>query len=292
MTHKRTFAALVAVGLVSLGLAGCGKSEPLRRPSSTKPPVTTDNTPPATTSGEAPPAETPIAEGWGDLTGRFVYQGAPFEPMKVTVTKDVEVCSKHNPVDETLLVASDGGLANVVLFVRDKNIKISPEYEAEEGKEVAIDNLHCRFDPHVVVLWTKQKLVIKNSDPIGHNTKADFFTNNSFNVLLQPEKSVESPAPIDKEERVPAKIGCNIHPWMGGYLVVRDNPYATVTAADGTFTIKNLPSGKHEFQLWHEKVGNLTEIEVQGQPVKKGRVTLTIQPGANDLGAIPVPEFK
>ena len=39
--------------------------------------------------------------------------------------------------------------------------------------EVVLDNKDCRFEPHVAVVRTSQKLALKNSDPVGHNSKID-----------------------------------------------------------------------------------------------------------------------
>ena len=33
-----------------------------------------------------------------------------------------------------------------------------------------------------------------------------------------------------------------------------------VSGEDGTFEIKNIPAGKHEFQLWHEVPGYIEDV--------------------------------
>jgi hypothetical protein len=50
---------------------------------------------------------------------------------------------------------------------------------------------------------------------------------------------------------------------------------------DGKFRIPKLPVGGLEFQAWHERVGYL---DAPDWP--KGRFTMTIKPGTNDLGTI------
>ena len=44
---------------------------------------------------------------------------------------------------------------------------------------------------------------------------------------------------------------------MRGYVLCRDNPYMAVTKPDGSFEIKLIPAGEHEFQFLHEEVGYL-----------------------------------
>ena len=74
--------------------------------------------------------------------------------------------------------------------------------------------------------------------------------------VAQVRRAAGAVAPLGHvEERLPGLVDCNIHPWMKGYLLVRDNPYMAVTGNDGSFLIANLPAGEWEFQAWHERSG-------------------------------------
>lgn len=229
-----------------------------------------------------------VAAEWGTLTGKFVYGGNPPAPLKITPDKDTQVCAMHPLVDESLVVGPDGGIANVVVYLRTKDPAVHPDYAATASQEVPLDNKNCRFDPHVAVIRTSQPLLLKNSDPIGHNTKGDCFVNPSFNVLIPGGGSV--PQKFSAEESLPVKVSCNIHPWMNGWVVVRSNPYATASAKDGSFTIKDLPAGTElEFQFWQEKSGYLKNVSFNGGKADlRGRFKLKLKPGMNDLGTIKV----
>ena len=86
-------------------------------------------------------------------------------------------------------------------------------------------------------------------------------------------------------------INCVIHPWMRGYLLLRDNPYMAKSDADGRFRIENLPVGEHEFQLWHERAGYLRDVAVGATTAdRRGRLTVTIEPAENDLGEVVLDE--
>ncbi len=232
----------------------------------------------------------PIAQGedWGTLTGRIVYEGKAPAPTPAKVDKDQEVCNKVPVMDESLEVGPSGGLKNALVFLRSEKVDVAPEYNASAKADVVVDNHGCRFEPHVSILRTGQTLVIKNSDPVGHNTKADAFKNAPFNDLIPAGSEIKKN--WDQAETLPVKIGCSIHTWMGGYVLVRPNPYAAVTDADGKFTIKDLPAGKElEFQLWQEKSGFLKDAKNKEAKVdKKGRFKLKLKPGDNDLGDITV----
>jgi hypothetical protein len=226
---------------------------------------------------------------WGTLTGRFVYDGKAPAPTKINVTKDVEVCGKHNLVDEDLVVGPDGGLANAVIMLRTKDVSVNPEYDSSANDTVVLDNKNCRFEPHVGMVRTSQMLELKNSDPIGHNSKVNPLLNPGINPILasggDPIKHKFS-----VEEGLPVQVGCNIHPWMSGWLVVRKDPYAAVSDKTGKFTIKDLPAGKElEFRLWQEKSGYLKNATFKGgKSDTKGNFKYKIKPGENDLGDIKI----
>jgi plastocyanin len=227
------------------------------------------------------------ADEWGTLKGRFVFGGDAAAPAALTIDKDVEVCGKHNLVNEEVVVGDDKGVANVVVFVRDKKVKVKPELEAaaKEGMPV-LDNRNCRFEPHVLFVQAGQELVIKNSDPVGHNSNISTVKNAPSNNLIPSGGQVT--AKFTTDEAVPAQVTCNIHPWMKGWIVVRDNPYATVSKADGSFEIADLPAEEVELQFWHEKAGYIGEMTIGGkkETVKKGRMKKAIKAGDNDLGEI------
>ncbi|MGD9723676.1 MAG: hypothetical protein AB7O59_05015 [Pirellulales bacterium] len=298
MIHSRfvwSSIALLAVGL----LVGCGEagSPPPGATSTTSPAqVELGNDAQAQESGAAaapaavPETKTALAEGeLATLTGRIVYDGKPPASKPVQATKDVEVCGKHEIPDETLQVSKDGGLADAVVSLKTKNVPAAPSYAATANEPVVLDNKDCRFQPHVAIILTSQELQLKNSDPVGHNSKMDPFKNLPINPIL-PAGGEPTKYKFKDEEGVPVKVGCNIHPWMGAYLIVRKDPYAAITDKDGKFTIKDLPAGKElEFHLWQESAGHLKNAAYKGGKAgTNGRFKIKLKPGVNDLGDIKV----
>ncbi len=223
---------------------------------------------------------------WGTLKGKFVLQGEVPAAAPLTVDKEVEICGKHKLVSESVVVGDDKGIANVVVFVRDKKVKVKPELEAaaKEAKPV-LDNLNCRFEPHVVVVQVGQQLVLKNSDPTGHNSNIASIKKPSNDIIPTGGQVIKS---FDSDEAIPAQVSCNVHPWMKSWLVIRNNPYAAVSKADGSFEIADLPAEELEIQFWHEKAGYLGEMTINGkaEKVSKGRKKIVIAAGGTDLGEI------
>jgi plastocyanin len=228
------------------------------------------------------------ADEWGTIKGKFVFKGDAPAAVELKADKDVEVCGKEKLFAEELVVGADKGIRNVVVFVRDKGVKVNPEVEkATNATPVEIDNKGCRFEPHIVVVKTGQQLVIKNSDTVGHNSNVTAIKNPSSNSLIPAGES--TPVMFSVEEAYPVSVSCNIHPWMKAYVVVRGNPYAAVTKADGSFEIVGVPVGDIELQLWHEKAGNLAAVTTaKGKADKKGRLKVKVEAAGTDLGEIPV----
>jgi hypothetical protein len=234
------------------------------------------------------------AQQWGDLSGTFVFDGSAPTPTPATISKDQDFCGKFKLVDESLVVnPENNGIQNVVIYLYvkrgDKAPEAHPDYAKTAGDTVQLDNKQCRFEPHIVTLRTSQKLLVGNPDPKGHNTNIATLSNAPQNVLIPAGGELN--LQFKAEERLPVRVACNIHPWMSGYLVIKETPYMAVSDKDGKFTIKNLPVGKWTFQFWQEAAGYLDEVEVDGKPTKwtRGRVEIEIKPGENDLGEIKVP---
>jgi len=219
-------------------------------------------------------------DAWADLTGRFVYDGKAPERKKLKVDKDLECCGKFDIRDETLLVGPDGGVQNIFVYVRSRNVAIHPDLEKTLPKRVTLDNRDCIFQPHCMTIWyAKQEFHIVNSDPVAQNVAFSPMGDVPANVVIPVGK--DATWKFGRKQMLPVPIACNYHPWESGYVLPREDPYATVSTKDGTFRLAKLPAGKIEFQVWHERVGYLETAEWA-----KGRFQLTLKPGANDLGVV------
>lgn len=245
----------LAGALPCLLLSGCGRSAAAGpRPSAEAVKLIREKL----ASGDAAEGGTQVAAatgtGWGTLKGTFKFVGTPPAASALNVDKDTAVCGKDGPLmDNSLLVSSGGGIANVVVYARAKRVHESAKpVEAGEGSPVVFDQKNCMFLTHVTALQVGQPLDIKNSDPIGHNTKIDPRSGVPFNQNLPIGETVVYMATT--EEALPATVSCSIHPWMRAYLLPRKDKYFAVTDDDGSFEIPNLPAGEEvELQVWHER---------------------------------------
>lgn len=221
----------------------------------------------------------------GALRGRFVVDGAV--PRQPIITQNV--AAGVVVVDETVVVGPNGGLKNVVIYLRTKDVPVAARFFEKAGEEVTVELKNLRFEPHVLFLLSSQTLKLKNLDGIGHNPKANAIINAGWNLALAAGQITEQK--LASEEPLPIQLNDSICPWMRAWIVVRDSPHAAISADDGKFIIRDLPAAAElEFQLWHEQPGYLKTVAFKGgQTDRKGRFKITIQPGDNDLGDIRVP---
>jgi hypothetical protein len=227
--------------------------------------------------------------GWASLKGRFTFAGTPGEKKALVVDKDMAVCSKDGMklFDQSLRVdEATKGLADVVLFVR----KASRVKNPVPADQLLFDQKNCEFLSPVFAARVGQPVDVRNSDPIGHNTNV---SGTSFNQLIPAgESTVYTPT---AETGMPVSVTCNIHPWMKAYAVFRKDGYVAVSAADGSFTMADLPAGEPlEFQVWHARAtGGGGGLVIERPDLKwspKGRFQLTLQADeVKDIGTLEVP---
>jgi hypothetical protein len=226
------------------------------------------------------------AADWGTIKGHFVVDGTPAARPALVLGSDA-FCIGQKPVDKTVVVGEKGALANAVVYLyvaRGQTVEVHPDYAAAATKPVELDNKNCEVAPHVTLLRTNQPLVLKNSDPMGHNTNLA----GQFNEIIGPGIQVEKN--IATSPATPIQVNCNIHSIMKGCVIVQDHHYMADSNDKGEFEIKNVPVGRQSFNFWHEAPGNLRDLNVGSATTdRRGRAELTIAAGETlDLGEIKI----
>jgi len=215
--------------------------------------------------------EIAVTDG-GTLRGFVKMAGSAPKPPPAEISKFRDVCK--NVPNESLRVDPRGGLRYAVVTL--EGITKGKAVEREAVHE--LDNLRCRFVPHVQAASVGQFLLLRNSDPILHTAHAYFRDGQPhFNVGLYPGKV--SRKPLVSPGIV--KILCEVHPWMSGYVVVTEHPYHAVTDLYGEYEIRDVPPGTYRLRVWHESLGaQEREVEVKAGAASKVDFTLSRPQGA------------
>jgi plastocyanin len=190
------------------------------------------------------------------IRGTIKVQGSLPKLPPLQISKYKEVC--RDVPNETLIVGPSQGLRYAVVTLEG----IAKGKTVEQEVQHELDNIKCRFVPHVQAASVGQFVLMKNTDPILHTAHA-FFINGQpqFNVGLYPGRVSRKPLVTPGV----VKILCEVHPWMSAYIVVTDHPYHSVTDAYGEYLINDIPPGNYKLKVWHESLGS-EEKSVEVKP--------------------------
>ena len=153
----------------------------------------------------------------GSVAGQVRFVGTPPQLPNLAVASDEQWTKLHpNGVpDESVVIASDGSLANVFVYLKD-----APASDGAGREPALIDQVHCQYVPHAVAMQVNQPLRIRSSDPVLHNVHVQSIENPAINLAeVQPgEQTVK----FAKPEMM--RMRCDVHPWMKAVFGVFDNP--------------------------------------------------------------------
>ncbi len=231
-----------------------------------------------------------LAAGYGSVTGQVVLDGE-IPKLKVKIAKgdaavkDASCCAAADVANDELVVnPKNNGVENVFVYLKtvDKGA-IHESLKKSKDAEVVFDQKGCKFNPHALIIRMDQTVVVKSDDPIQHNTHTYTILNSGQNVIVGANDRTGIKFPkFSQKERLPAEVKCDIHPWMRAWWLVVDHPYATITDADGKFSIEKLPEGDHKLVIWQERVGY----------VEKELTVKVKANGSTDLKQIKLPVAK
>jgi plastocyanin len=115
----------------------------------------------------------------------------------------------------------------------------------------AIEQRNETFVPRVLAVTRGSTVEFPNGDPFFHNV---FSLSGAakFDLGRYPQGQAR-----DRQlTRVGlVKVYCHIHSHMSASILVLDHPYFAAPDLDGTFTLPNIPPGRHTIVGWHERVG-------------------------------------
>jgi plastocyanin len=209
-----------------------------------------------------------IVRDGATIRGTVKIEGKLPKLPPLQITKYKEVC-KDVP-NESLIVGPRQGLRYAVITL--EGITKGKAVERETVHE--LDNLKCRFNPHVQAASIGQFVVLRNSDPILHTAHAVFANEQPhFNVGLYPGRVSRKPLVAPGV----VKIRCEVHPWMAAYIVVTEHPYHAISDIYGEYELGDVPPGIYQLKVWHESLGT-QERRIEVKPSATQRLDFTFTP--------------
>ena len=216
---------------------------------------------PAASSGYA---VRPIGESdSGTISGRILYSGKPVLPKRFAVTSDTSVCGTTKEIYPVRI--EQGGIADAVVWLDDIT-----SGKAFNFPSPMIDQKKCAFVPHVL-LMKPGELRIGNTDLCLHNIHVFAHANREANKAVPPG-AVPQEITLARADLV--TLRCDVHKWMGAYVVVAKNSYYVVTEAGGRFRLEGIPAGHYHLKVWQESLGELNQ-EITVGAAKTTETTFT-----------------
>jgi plastocyanin len=158
-------------------------------------------------------------------------------------------------VTGTVTGGGPAGPGGAVLWLR-RVVGETPRPAPARGKIVT--QRGKTFFPHVLAVPVGTKVTFRNDDPIFHNifslSKPNEFDTGLYKQGASYTATFKHPGPV--------QLLCNIHSSMLGFVVVVDSPWYAQAEANGAFTIKGVPPGEYEVNVWHEAAAKPTEERV------------------------------
>lgn len=194
----------------------------------------------------------------GTISGVVKWTGPVPKIPKLPITKNSDVCdpdSRKMRDLERLLIDSDGGVANTVVYLRDvtegKAMDLPPVLQHLDQKD-------CRYVPHILIVPEGSPLQIRSSDPLLHTVH---MAGAASNNIPFPFQNQDIQIPMKRSGVIDLK--CNAgHVWMNAEMLVVKHPYYAVTDEHGSYELRNVPPGEYEIEAWHEGWGIVREESV------------------------------
>jgi plastocyanin len=174
--------------------------------------------------------------------------------------------------------AASGTLADVVLWLTPMEGTLPPPAPKNNLRLVQKNK---EFTPHLLVVPAGSSVEFPNLDPFFHNVFS-LFDGKRFDLGLYEAGSTRS---VRFEREGVSYIFCNIHPEMAAVIVALRSPYYGISAADGSVSLHDVPSGRYRVHVWGEQLklapGNDAQqiIEV-GPSASLGQLPLVVAPNA------------
>jgi plastocyanin len=137
-----------------------------------------------------------------------------------------------------------GDASEVVVYLEGLKAKAKPAASTitMKGKQ---------FVPRVTVVPVGSTVAFPNDDPIFHNV---FSVSGDNRFDLDLYKRPKSSSWTFQHPGV-VRAYCNIHPQMSAVILVVENGFFARPAADGSFTLEDVPAGQYSLRAWHERGG-------------------------------------
>lgn len=141
-------------------------------------------------------------------------------------------------------------LAEVVAWIEPGPGNPSPSAEPAAPVALVMDQRKRQFTPYVLPVRRGSTVIFPNSDPINHHVYS-FSPAKRFELRLHHQGDSAQQVRFDTPGLV--TLGCNIHDWMLGFILVLDSPWFAQTDPGGRARLEYQPAAGQTLHIWHPR---------------------------------------
>jgi plastocyanin len=138
-----------------------------------------------------------------------------------------------------------------------------------DGRTAVMDQVNKEFVPHILPVAVGTQVSFPNHDQIHHHV----YSLSRIKTFEIPLYKGEAAAPVQFDQPGAVKVGCNIHDWMAGVILVVPTPFFATTDEQGNFVLRDLPPGTYGVVAWQE--GSKTKLDETRQMLSPGAAPAT-----------------
>jgi hypothetical protein len=173
----------------------------------------------------------------GTISGTVKWSGPVPHLPDFPVTKDAGICDPDakKTVDlERLVIGPQGGVANTVVYL--KNVVSGKALDLPQQRR-HLDQKHCRYIPHILLVPEQGTLDMQSSDATLHTIHMEGAA--TFNLPFPfPDRITSRTMPSAGLVTLRCNGG---HVWMNAEMFVVRHPYFAVTDESGEFKFTEVP---------------------------------------------------
>lgn len=237
---------------------------------------------PAVIAPPAAPYREVAVQGGGRITGTVRVAGELPRDTTVRPTMDVDVCGASF-VDRTYTHTADR-IGGAVVWLED----IRAGRALPMRRRFEVTNEDCQIEPRVQAVLAGGTLNVISADAVIHRTRVlrqhtgeivGRYAHNDAGEVIPDDDVLATPGLLE--------LRSEVHPWTRGFIAVFDHPYFDVTAANGQFTLADVPPGTYTLAAWHERFGKVERtVTVTADSTTIAPLVLGETEGVAESGAV------
>lgn len=160
-------------------------------------------------------------------------------------------------------------LSNAVVWVTGP----TPAKSVTTQVTAVMDQQKRTFVPYILAVQRGTTVSFPNSDPINHHVYS-FSPAKRFALRFHRKGQAAQNVSFDQAGLV--TLGCNVHDWMLGFILVLDSPWFGQTDANGRALLQYQPGKAQQLNLWHPQITDAEASLSRALPTQgMARINLT-----------------